>query len=490
MKRLLAYVNPVARLGDKKYSIAYPFISTVLSVIILETLVKRLVGVDIFGIVVIVVSLFVIIYSSFRDAIRGGVTSSVVILFYYAYIILTTPGTFSQKLVQWETTAALGVLYLFLATIIGGLKQKIDKLIEKEADERRRLSAIVQQLPVGIVITDATGRMVTYNKKLEEIIGSKVPDGHVAGENDADIKGLYKNKIATPSNSPLSQSLQSGKPVVNKEFLIERKDGKKVFISVSASPIHNKEGKIVAGVSITTDITTQKELELRKDDFVNMASHELKTPLTSMKLYLDILMSKIKNNHDENAIKTLNSIKYQTDRLTELVSDLLDVSRLQTGKLTFNKEEFRLDTLIEENLEELSGITRNQKIVIAKKTPIVVYADKYRIYQVITNLITNSIKYSPTDTEIIVKITRDDRMVVVSIQDVGIGIAKEQQKRIFDRLYQVTDPHEKTFPGLGMGLYISKEILKRHNGKIWVESEKGKGSIFSFSLPLNKKIGK
>lgn len=489
MKSLLAYLNPVAHLGNKRYSITFPFVATVFTSVILETVVKIIIGADIFGLIVIVVSIFSVIYFSFRDGVRAGVISTIIIIFYYAYIILTTPGTLNQKIVQWQTTAVLGLIYLLMAVIIGGLKQKIDTLIVQEADERRRLISIVQQLPVGIVITNAEGFMLTYNKKLEEIIGSKVPNDHIAGKHDASIKGIYKNKVVSPSNSPLSHALQSGKPVVNKEFLIERKDGKKIFISVSASPIHNKNGKIVAGVSITSDITAQKELELRKDDFVNMASHELKTPLTSMKLYLDILMSKIKNHNDDNAIKTLNSIKYQTDRLTELVNDLLDVSRLQTGKLIFNKEEFRLDMLVEENVGELSGITRSQKIVIAKKTPIKIYADKYRIYQVITNLITNAIKYSPAHTDIIVKIVKNNEMAVVSIQDSGIGISKEQQKKIFDRLYQVSDPHEKTFPGLGMGLYISKEILSRHNGKIWVESEKGKGSTFYFSLPLDKRSG-
>ncbi len=148
--------------------------------------------------------------------------------------------------------------------------------------------------------------------------------------------------------------------------------------------------------------------------------------------------------------------------MKELVNDLLDVSRIQTGKLNFSKEKFKLNELIAETIDGLQGTTNNQPLLYKSKQSFEVFADKFRICQVLTNLITNASKYSPENTAIVI------------------------QAKIFERLYQVTDVTEKTFPGLGMGLYISKEIIKRHRGNIWVEGEKGKGSTFYFSLALAK----
>jgi signal transduction histidine kinase len=189
---------------------------------------------------------------------------------------------------------------------------------------------------------------------------------------------------------------------------------------------------------------------------------------------------------DERATKIVGSIQHQIERLQELVNDLLDVSRLQTGKLTFTKEDFRIDQLVEEAIADLKGMAKDQRIVYTGKVAIKVHADKFRIYQVLTNLITNAVKYSGDGKSIKLNIKRKEGKVVVSVQDFGIGIAKEQQRKIFDRLYQVIDDKQKTFPGFGMGLYIAKEIITRHQGKIWVESEKGKGSTFFFTLPLKK----
>ena len=134
----------------------------------------------------------------------------------------------------------------------------------------------------------------------------------------------------------------------------------------------------------------------------------------------------------------------------------------------------------------LQSTTSSHKLILKSAPKIKVSADRFRIYQVLTNLITNAIKYSGDSTDIILNIKKDTGKAIISVQDFGIGIAKSEQKKVFDRLYQVTDPTEKTFPGLGMGLYISHEIIKRHKGKIWVEGEKGKGSTFFFTLPQAK----
>jgi signal transduction histidine kinase len=205
-----------------------------------------------------------------------------------------------------------------------------------------------------------------------------------------------------------------------------------------------------------------------------------------MKLYINSLLNRIKKNNDDKSQKILSSIKLQTDRLQALVNDLLDVSRLQTGKLSFNTENFNINSLIKETIEHIQETAKDRKIIYTNQPPIRVTADKFRIYQVLTNLLTNAVKYSQEGKKIEVSVRRTAGNIIVSVRDYGIGIAKDEQAKIFNRLYQVIGDTEKTFPGLGMGLFISKEIIRRHKGKIWVESEKGKGSTFYFSLPIRK----
>ncbi|QQS43982.1 PAS domain S-box protein [Candidatus Roizmanbacteria bacterium] len=266
-----------------------------------------------------------------------------------------------------------------------------------------------------------------------------------------------------------------------------KKNGDTRYIQVSASPIRNRNEEIIAAASIISDITDQKKIELRKDDFVNMASHELKTPLTSIKLYTDIIERKMKHYHDREIQKIIDKNQEQIRRLQILVDDLLDVSRIQTGKLTFQKEIFDIHSVIQDTIELTKEAAAHHPIVYNRGKPVLVYADKFRIYQVLTNLITNAVKYSPKNSEIIIVTEVADKQVIVSVQDSGIGIPESEHEKIFERLYQVFESADQKSPGFGMGLFISKEIIRKHKGKIWVESEPGKGSTFYISLPLAKK---
>jgi signal transduction histidine kinase len=234
-------------------------------------------------------------------------------------------------------------------------------------------------------------------------------------------------------------------------------------------------------------MSERNQLESRKDDFLSMASHELKTPVTSIKIYSDILRKHLESSEDKKITKVVSNIAGQTDRLKELVSDLLDVSRIEAGKLKFVMEDFKIDELIEEVKSGLQPSTYKHDIVYKTKPRVIVYADKYRVYQVVVNLLTNAIKYSPEGGDIIIKVLKEKEKVLLSIRDYGIGVDEDQKEKIFDRLYQAGGAKEKTYPGLGMGLFISKEIIKRHKGEIWVESEKGKGSTFYFTLPTRRK---
>lgn len=438
------------------------------------------------GIFLIFISIGLIIYLSFRDGIKGGVIAALITTLYYIYFIEARHYTGEQRISGYETSIVLGFLYLVIAGIIGWLKQTIDVLIDREADEKKRLLTIIEQLPVGVLITDSKGALVESNQQLEKILGLKMPVGFLIGK-DKLPPGKINHKDIVPAKSPLSAVLSKGKPVLARELLFERPDGREVFLKVNSAPIHNRKGQVIAAASIITDITENKDVEKRKDDFINMASHELKTPITSLRLYIDLLLRQMDKKSDEKTLRITKSIAYQADRIQELVSDLLDVSRLQTGKLTFTKEEFRLDKLLDQIVDELQGITKDQKIITKTTGAIKVKADKFRIYQVFTNLITNAVKYSPPGTKITITVAKQKDKAIVSVKDEGRGISKDQQKKIFERLYQVTGGTYMQSSGLGMGLYISREIVTKHRGTIWVESEKGKGSTFHFTLPLSQK---
>lgn len=480
-KRINIYLNPIKRLGYPRYSIMFPIALTVFIYALLEFIVYFIIrDPNAVGYPAIVLSIILIVYLAFRDGILGGVIVATITIAYYLFIVYTRHYSGNQLKTSVITIAILGVVYFLIAGLIGWLKETIDGLIEKQLNEKKRLKAILQELPVGVVVADDDGKLVQANKQAEYFAGGKIGSNLTIGK-DLFINIMQNGKAVHTSVAPLTLALK-GKTTLKKEFEIKN-ENKEFVVSITSSPIRNKNGKIIAAASIINDITAQKELEKRKDDFISMASHELKTPLTSMSLYLSVLKARV-GKSDLKTLKILNSVQNQTLRLSELVNDLLDVSKIQTGKLNFNYEVFRIDELALEVVTDLQNTT-TQSIVLSKSSRTLVYGDKFRIYQVLTNLITNAIKYS--SDKILVKITKDKNDVTLSVKDFGIGISIEQKNKIFDKLYQVTGNNEKTYPGLGMGLYISKEIIKRHHGKIWVESKKGSGSTFYFSLPVKNK---
>jgi len=226
----------------------------------------------------------------------------------------------------------------------------------------------------------------------------------------------------------------------------------------------------------------QKAITLR-DDFISIASHELRTPVTSLKLYIQVLQKQFGRRGEERLATSFAKMDAQLNKLTLLIEDLLNVSRIEYGKLYFQEDWFDLNEVVKETVEQIQSTTSKHRIRIEGRTSQLVWGDRDRIGQVLTNLLTNAVKFSPLADTIIVQLTAAQDAVVVSVQDFGIGIEKEHINHIFDRFHRVSDPEEKTYPGLGIGLYIAREIIQRHGGTLTVESEKWKGSLFSFTLP-------
>jgi PAS domain S-box-containing protein len=270
------------------------------------------------------------------------------------------------------------------------------------------------------------------------------------------------------------------------------KDGKYRWHLIRAVQVKDEKGNLKTWISAATEIHKIKEEEKRKEDFLKMVSHELKTPVTSMKGYVQLLLRMLEAGGDINSLPlkpSLERIDSQIGSLTRLISEMLDLSRVESGELNLKKKHFSMTELVKECAQDLKFSSSQIMINIREEEDFMVLGDRDRIGQVIINFITNAIKYSPDDKNIDVKIFRpNDKTGSVSVKDRGIGIKKEHHDKIFKRFYRVSGKNEDTYSGFGIGLFLAKEIIQRHQGKIGVDSEEGKGSVFKFTLPLSQKV--
>jgi PAS domain S-box-containing protein len=289
------------------------------------------------------------------------------------------------------------------------------------------------------------------------------------------------------------ENIRNGRKINHFETIRRGKHGNEINISLTVSPVLNQNGKIIGASKVARDITEKIELEKQqklyteklkelndyKDEFMAMASHELKTPLTVIKANLQILEHKLKADENINFVnKTLHSV----NKLSDLITSLLDVSKIQAGKLELNITTFDMNALLHETIDNIQQTTPDHKIIFEPKNRLIAKADKERVEQVIVNLLTNAVKYSPNAKKIFVEAEMKDKMIEVCVRDYGIGIPQDDMDKIFARFFRVQGL-ASTFAGSGIGLYISSEIIKRHGGSMWTESEVGSGSTFYFTVP-------
>lgn len=270
-----------------------------------------------------------------------------------------------------------------------------------------------------------------------------------------------------------------------KEIRLKRKsDGMYRWHISHISPIKNRKGEVTQWIATATDIHEQKTKEQKKDEFISIASHEMKTPLTTAKAYLQLLELSLEKKNEKANLYTKKAI-LSIDRLKDLISELLDVSKIQHGKLDLNCSAFDFDQMIDGAIEGEQYNSPKHKIIKIGKIDKPVYGDKERLQQVIVNLLSNAVKYSPGAEVVYVNVISENGLIKVSVKDNGIGISKDNLEKVFERYYRV-EGQDIHVQGLGIGLFISMDIIQRHHGRLWAESEPGKGSTFYFTLPLNK----
>lgn len=271
------------------------------------------------------------------------------------------------------------------------------------------------------------------------------------------------------------------------EFRIKHVDDSLHWCFADGRPQYAADGTFLGYIGACVDITDQKHLQQQKDNFIGIASHELKTPVTSLKAYAQVLQKMLLNKGELREASMVGKMDAQLNRLTSLISDLLDVTKINSGRLRFNDSDFDFNDLVSELLEDLQRTTERH-VLIQDLPPLgIIHADKERIGQVIINLVTNAIKYSPEAEKIYISASIEDSEITFCVQDFGIGISPKNISKVFDQFYRVTGDVQHTFPGLGLGLYISSEIIKREGGHIWVNSNENEGSTFCFKIPVHCK---
>ena len=352
----------------------------------------------------------------------------------------------------------------------------------KESEKKYRFLA--DAIPQIIWIGESDGRLTYFNQATMDYSGK---DYNTFLESNGWLDIVHPDEKA--ENKRLWIESVKNKTPFTYEHRFRSKTGEYKWFLSRAVPQIDEFGNVTKWVGASTDIDEMKRLDEHKNDFIKIANHELKTPLTTIKGYVQLLKKMRGNSDDKFLVNSLNTIENQVNKLNVLMGELLDISRIDSGKLPLHKDNFSLVKLVTETIEDIKAAEQSHQInfELNHSCDIEVFADKDRVTQVLNNLLTNAIKYSPISKIVNVELFVEEDSAVVSVQDFGIGMDTAELTKIFERFYRVSGKDEVTFPGFGIGLYIVKDIVDRHSGKIWAESEKNCGSTFYFSLPLLEK---
>lgn len=390
------------------------------------------------------------------------------------YLILLNTPSENIRILIFVTE---GVLTSLICELLHRSVQRAEEYAEKTTQGEQLLHSLINNVDdYGIFMVNRRGRITTWSNGAtsvtgygaSEVIGKSFSSLLAANEQDRSNKSLKLDQFNIIKRKS--------------EKWRYKKDGTLYYGNITVFPILDSKNKIF-GYSVTIqDITDKKLLEDRKTEFLSIAAHELKTPVTIVKTITDVLLSKLKKS-DPDYWKDLIDIDNELEKLIVLINDLLDISRLDTNKLSLNITNFNLTYIINHLVHKFKTISGNRNIVFKANGSIYVKGDKERLEQVLINFLINADRFSTKESQIAIELKKDLKNITVSVKDQGEGISKDGQNAIFDKFYQISQ-NSKNSKGFGLGLFISKEIIKHHGGKIWVSSEEGKGSTFSFSLPM------
>ena len=384
---------------------------------------------------------------------------------------------------------------------IGALSREFNKMterllrfeqmnIDKIISEKRKSETIVDSISDGIIVTDAQMRILHVNTIVADVYGFVDTDaiGNPVGAmiRDEHVMSLIRSASQENGAADKSRTQDAAEPV---NYLQVDSGSKPIFFRPKVTKVFDSTGKLYGVVTILQDVTQFKELDRMKSDFIATLSHEFRTPLTSINMSVDILNQELLGPLNERQKELIYSTKEDAQRLTKLARELLQLSKLESGKQHFKNEELNVRSLVEFTMRplQIQFQEKNVRLVsdISEALPTLV-ADEQQLSWVLTNLITNALKHTNAGGSVEVRVKQQQNHMLFEVEDTGQGIAPENLQRIFDKFVQVKNVAATTPGSVGLGLAIAKEIVETYGGRIWVESTLGKGSTFSFYLPLQQ----
>jgi signal transduction histidine kinase len=409
--------------------------------------------------------------------------------------------TFNTNLLQLTTMIAD---YAAVALENVRLRESENALWRQTEFERQRLELIIGSMAEGLLITDAQGAITSLNQSAQHLLAQ----ANIDFQTEVPLHQLISTSETDwlPRLAEIVGQALKNKVVTNQELTIgEGSETVPITLNISAAPLHDASGIAkhpIGVVAVLNDVTSIKQVERLKDDFVSVVSHELRTPLTAIKGYTQHLVRRMERRlrkartTPENStlvnespesydLRSLNIVQSQTEHLERLVNDLLDLSQVQWGKLNLRYETFYLADVLTESVRSAQASAELHTVYLdiqAQGTTIM--ADRMRVEQVIGNILDNAIKYSPHGGKVTVRLESRDKEYLISIIDEGIGVSAEQFDHIFERFYRVHNTSIQQYSGIGLGLYVAKAIINGHGGQIGFTNNQSNGSTFHFTLPF------
>jgi two-component system CheB/CheR fusion protein len=354
------------------------------------------------------------------------------------------------------------------------------KQIQQELDlSNKMLGMAVEAAELGTWTMDIETREFNPSPRLKEMYGYQADETMTYKAAMSQIEGEHQFSV----NDAVEVTIKAGVKYDVEYPLRGFHDGKSRWVRGIGNLSHDQESKSRYFTGVLHDITTLKQDEILKNDFIALVSHELKTPLTSLQAYVQLVSAQLKKAGDNTNYDMLTKAVHQVKKMAVLINGFLNVSSFEAGKIYLNKTTFEMNSLLSDVVEEIMLTTATHDIMLLPSIKVSVNADRDKISQVVNNFLSNAIKYSPKGKKIEISCEELVDSVQVKINDEGMGIKNEEKEKLFNRFYRIKNTNTKNISGFGLGLYLSAEIIQQHNGKLWVESEMGKGSTFYFNLP-------
>ncbi|OGM59366.1 hypothetical protein A3A75_03375 [Candidatus Woesebacteria bacterium RIFCSPLOWO2_01_FULL_39_10] len=359
-------------------------------------------------------------------------------------------------------------------------------------EEKAKHDAMIENIGEGVIGINDKGEIIFTNKSVENMTGFS--QSELMGKPIwTSLKMVDKfDKEVEVNETPVRNALYLNKKIATSDYFYVRRDNTKFPVAMTATPIVVFE-QVLGGAVVFRDITKEKEVDRMKTEFISLASHQLRTPLSAMKWFCEIILDGDVGSINEEQKEVLNNIYHSNERMISLVNTLLNISRIESGRLIIDPEPTDLKKLINEVILELRPRLDKKKhhlaISVHENLP-AINIDPKLVRHVYMNLLTNAIKYTPEGGEVVVMVSRSGREIVSQISDSGYGIPKNQAEQVFKKFFRAENIVKVETEGTGLGLYLTKTIVESSGGRIWFESSEGKGTTFWFTLPISGSVEK